>query len=96
MTHKNLYQLDLDCLMDILNSNHLNVSEMDVLKTIKMWINHDFETREKYFSKLLECVYYDDSLKVRVYPIPQIALIYLATCISCSWILSWTSFCVPA
>lgn len=43
-------------LMDILDSKYLMISEKEVLRTIKMWINVDWDERKQYFRSLLRCV----------------------------------------
>lgn len=59
-------EFPLEIIQEFLSSNILSITERDVLKTIKMWINHDLATRKQYFTKLLNCVRYNSSMKVSI------------------------------
>lgn len=48
--------LDLQWLREIIVSNYLLISEEEVLRTVKMWVNYDLNTRKKSFQTLLKCV----------------------------------------
>lgn len=64
MLDRTVLNLDLDSLYDLLSCNVLNLYGKDVLRTIKAWVNHDFEGRKQHFSTLLECVYYSENVVV--------------------------------
>lgn len=65
MLDKAVLQLEPENLYDILVSNVLNLPGRDVMRTIKSWVNHDYEKRKESFESLLECVYYSNELMVR-------------------------------
>lgn len=64
---KEVMNLDRDRIYELLSSDQLRISEEDVLKTIKMWINFGLEERREHFRGLLSCVRPDPSLSVGVF-----------------------------
>lgn len=48
----------------ILDLDMLNICEEEVLKTIKMWINYDYDVRKQHFPDLIERMRYDPNIKV--------------------------------
>lgn len=49
-------RLDFNHILELLNSDFLMISEEDVLRTVKMWVNFDLADRRRYFKQLLRCV----------------------------------------
>lgn len=56
--------LNEDRIFELLKSCYLNISEEDVLKTIKVWISYDYDARRPSFQKLLHCIRPLESLRV--------------------------------
>lgn len=56
LTYRSIYALLL--------SDDLRISEEDVVRTIKMWINFDYKARIQHYSFLLKCVRFDPEMKV--------------------------------
>lgn len=50
------FKLDEDRLYYLMSSSHLRLTEEEVLKTIKAWINYDYEGRKTSFGRLARCV----------------------------------------
>lgn len=50
------FKLDEDRLYDLMSSSHLRLTEEEVLKTIKAWINYDYEERKTSFGRLARCI----------------------------------------
>lgn len=59
-------KLDFETISWIIESDELTtVSEMEVYRAIRIWINHDHVAREKHFLELLCCVRYSEEMPVR-------------------------------
>lgn len=64
MFDKFVLDLPVEYIRCLLDADLLNLSEEDVLKTIKMWINHDFEARRIHFPDLIRSMRFDKDMKV--------------------------------
>lgn len=59
-----LLELEEEHIIELLDSDHLRITEYEVLAVIKRWINHDYSERKDSWNKLLGCLRVDDSLTV--------------------------------
>lgn len=67
MFEKSVLELSFIDLEEILDSHALNISEKDVVRTIKMWINYKFDERKGHFPELIRCMRYDKDMEVRFF-----------------------------
>lgn len=58
-------ELEEDSLYELLLAEDLLMCEVDVLRTIKMWVNYDVKARQGSFCKLLKCLRPDKAFTVR-------------------------------
>lgn len=65
MYNHDLLKLDYDLFEKILKSDYLRLAEEEVVRMIKIWINHDYEERRKHFGALIRCVRFDENMTVR-------------------------------
>lgn len=59
-----LLKLDYEVFEKILKSDFLRLSEEEVVRIIKIWINHDYEQRKDHFGPLIKCVRFDEAMTV--------------------------------
>lgn len=59
-----LLKLDYSVFERIVKSDFLRITEEEVVRSIKIWINHDYQERKKYFGPLIKCVRFDDTMSV--------------------------------
>lgn len=64
MFEKCVLDLGVNYMRWILDAQILNITEEDVLKTIKMWINHDYDARKQHFPDLIRCMRYDENMRI--------------------------------
>lgn len=64
MYERALVELNYRSIYSLLLSDHLRISEEDVVRTIKMWINHEYKSRIQHYSFLLRLVRFDPEMKV--------------------------------
>lgn len=64
MYEKCVLELPYDCIKGILDINILNIPEEDVARTVKMWINYDFDARQQHFPTLIRCMRFDKTMDV--------------------------------
>lgn len=59
-----LLHLDEERLYEILISDDLRISEVDVLRVVKVWVNYEYASRQKHFVDLIRCVRPDVNMTV--------------------------------
>lgn len=59
-----LLKLDVDTFEKVLKSDFLRLSEEEVVRIIKIWINFEFQDRRKHFGTLIKCVRFDEAMTV--------------------------------
>lgn len=64
MNEIEILDLDRDCIYELLTSDYLLITERDVLRTIKLWVNYDLNERRKYFCGLTKCIRPEPNLTV--------------------------------
>lgn len=64
MNEPQILDLERDRIYEILSSDHLHISERDVLRTIKLWVNYKLKRRKKHFVGLTKCIRPDPNLPV--------------------------------
>lgn len=67
MYERSLMELQFRSLYNLLLWDSLRIPEEDVVRTIKMWINYNFEDRINRYRFLLRAVRFDPEMKVNVY-----------------------------
>lgn len=64
MNERDLLNLGHESLKSILDNHWLKISEADVCRTVKMWVNFDIEARRKHFPTLIQCMRYSNKITV--------------------------------
>lgn len=65
MYEREVLELSYESIYTLLVGDYLRISEEDVVRTIKMWINYDYTKRRRYYGVLLRCVRFDAKIKVK-------------------------------
>lgn len=69
MYEKSVLDMSLENMCAVLTCWALNITEEDVVRSIKMWINHDYRRRQRHFDQMITCMRYDPDTKVVSYSI---------------------------